>query len=236
MDEKFCINWNDFQMKVSSSFQKMQEEGYFSDVTLVTDDNKSFAVHKIVLSTSSNLFKTILENYPHSNTLLYMHGVDSKMMKLMIDFMYKGQAELGHDQLDKFLNNAQKLQVEGLLPTNYEAVDNSTPTNIIESREVLSNDESDDITKTNGATKRIISNVNTGDDQNEIIRQKVSEMIYSDNGIYTCKVCGKVIKSQPNIYKHVETHIEGVLYECHQCNKTFRSRNSLSNHKSARCK
>merc|ERR1712133_124926 len=111
MTEKFCINWNDFLIKVSTSYQKLREEGLFSDVTLVSEDNVSFPAHKMVLSTSSNFLKTLLVKNPHSNPLLYMYGIDCKMMSLVLDFMYKGQVEIQEDQLDKFLIEAQKLQL-----------------------------------------------------------------------------------------------------------------------------
>ena len=167
MSEKFHINWNDFQAKVSSSFQTIRDEGQFSDVTLVSDDQVSFSLHKLVLSTSSNLFKTLLVNNPHPNPLLYMHGVNSFMMKHIIDFMYKGQVDIVQDQLDQFLIEAQKFQLDGLLPSTDEEIQYSTETNIyeykiskVESKFSLDLDEVETIADSHATTVKTICKEN----------------------------------------------------------------------------
>ena len=48
-----------------------------------------------------------------------------------------------------------------------------------------------------------------------------------------CSLCGKEAK-RTNMKNHIEAnHLEGISVPCNQCEKTFRSRNSLSTHKSA---
>ena len=238
MSEKFHINWNDFQAKVSSSFQTIRDEGQFSDVTLVSDDQVSFPLHKLVLSTSSNLFKTLLVNNPHPNPLLYLHGVNSFMMKHIIDFMYKGQVDIVQDQLDHFLIEAQKFQLEGLMPSADEEIQNSTRTNMYENKiSKVENDISFDhdnkeavnFAEAHETTVKTICKVNKIENR-EIVGQKVEDMIYFEDGLYKCRFCGKEIKDRSNARKHADTHLEGVAYECHQCNKKFRSKNSLYFH------
>ena len=73
-------------------------------------------------------------------------------------------------------------------------------------------------------------------EMNEIISQKARDIFYSKNGRYKCRECSKVIKSQPNIYKHAELHVEGLKYDCQHCSKTFKTKNSLYVHKSQCCK
>ena len=52
---------------------------------------------------------------------------------------------------------------------------------------------------------------------------------------YTCNECGKITKNKCEMKHHIEgKHIEGFSHGCNQCAKSFRSRNSLSNHKSIR--
>ena len=52
------------------------------------------------------------------------------------------------------------------------------------------------------------------------------------DGGYYCKVCNYESVKKYNVTVHIETHIEGMSYSCSVCHKTFRSRNSLNNHKS----
>ena len=59
-EEKFCLEWNDFQSTVSGSFGTLRREKDFFDVTLVSDDGFHVSSHKVVLSASSEFFKNIL--------------------------------------------------------------------------------------------------------------------------------------------------------------------------------
>ena len=68
----------------------------------------------------------------------------------------------------------------------------------------------------------------------EEIDEKISEYIVrGEDGNYSCGYCGKSgDKWKNNMRNHVETHMEGLSFPCQSCDKTFRSRNSLSFHKS----
>ena len=51
----------------------------------------------------------------------------------------------------------------------------------------------------------------------------------------TCMECGKETRRKGDMRHHIEgKHIEGGSHPCDKCQKSFRSRNSLSNHKSIR--
>ena len=60
--EKFDLKWNDFQTTISQYFKQLRDEKEFFDVTLVSEDNKLFQTHKIVLTACSSFFKPILAN------------------------------------------------------------------------------------------------------------------------------------------------------------------------------
>ena len=51
-------------------------------------------------------------------------------------------------------------------------------------------------------------------------------------GVNVCKLCGFTAQRPSDVKKHIETHLDGLSYSCQQCGKTFRSKNSLRNHKS----
>ena len=62
-----------------------------------------------------------------------------------------------------------------------------------------------------------------------------------DGGHFRCRVCGKDSKGMTNtpqryrkrnMKSHLEMHLEGLSYSCELCGKDFRSKNSLSVHKS----
>ena len=62
MAEKYTFNWNTFADHLQLMFKDLYEEGRNSDVTLVSDDQTQFKVHKIVLGACSPVFKKIINN------------------------------------------------------------------------------------------------------------------------------------------------------------------------------
>ena len=77
MSEKFSLKWNDFQKNVSKSFGILRNNTFFQDVTLVGDDQKQLSAHKVVLSSCSDYFNTILKQNNHSHPLLCFDGIDA---------------------------------------------------------------------------------------------------------------------------------------------------------------
>ena len=61
MSERFSLKWKDFQSVVSQSFSVLRQEADLYDVTLVSDDHTQISAHKLVLSASSDFFKSRLD-------------------------------------------------------------------------------------------------------------------------------------------------------------------------------
>ena len=113
MSERFSLKWNDFQSVVSQSFSVLRREEDFYDVTLVSDDQTQIPAHKLVLSASSHFFKSILKRNPHSHPLLYLSGVNSANLNLILDYIYQGEVQVNQEHLESFLEVAQRLKLPG---------------------------------------------------------------------------------------------------------------------------
>ena len=122
MDEKFALKWNDYQSNWHKSLSQLRNDTEFSDVTLITDDKVKFSAHRVVLSYCSNMFKFILKENDNAKPLLYLGGVRSSNLEFILDYVYYGEVSLFQDQLDSFLECAQKLEIKGLIgqETNHE--------------------------------------------------------------------------------------------------------------------
>ena len=120
MSKRFSLKWSDFQSVVSQSFSVLRQEADFYDVTLVIDDHTQISAHKLVLSASSDLFKSILRKNHLSHPLLYLSGVDSTSLGFVLDYIYQGEVEIYQNELDNFLEVAQKMKIDGLLSTVHE--------------------------------------------------------------------------------------------------------------------
>ena len=252
MSEKFNLKWNDFQSNVSRSFGLFRNESYLHDVTLVSDDLKKVQVHKLVLSACSEYFKTIFQETKQSQPILCLDGVSSSELQNVLDYVYEGEVKILQEDLDRFLNVAQRLKLEGLMG-NDEDVDKSGEgkAHQIKDDEYVALDETSTqlqqkpiqtLFKTNRTTTAPIKTVAlTNDSFNlEEHKEKLKEqVITNDDRSVSCKICGKTTppnqnnlgKARSNMRNHVEIHFEGLSYPCPSCDKTFRYVTSVAHHK-----
>merc|ERR1712179_719110 len=59
---------------------------------------------------------------------------------------------------------------------------------------------------------------------------QINQMFERQDGVWTCKVCGKTGSRKDHMKRHAETHIEGMSHVCNICSKTFKNKNSLDVH------
>nr|XP_040565431.1 longitudinals lacking protein, isoforms H/M/V-like isoform X10 [Lepeophtheirus salmonis] len=112
--DNFCLRWNDFESNVSSSFRELREENDLFDVTLVTDSEKEFKAHKVILSACSSFFKGILRRMGSPSPLIYLRGIGSSDLAAILDFMYNGEVNVAQEELNSFLSVAEDLRIKGL--------------------------------------------------------------------------------------------------------------------------
>ena len=135
MSEKFCLKWNDYNSNISKSFSKLRNEESFYDVTLVSDDQKQISAHKVVLSACSEYFKNILKQNVNPNRLLCLDGISSSEMIAILDYIYCGEVNIYQEDVDRFLNIAERLKLAGLIfsendAQNHDNIENDACTQI----------------------------------------------------------------------------------------------------------
>ena len=237
MSEKFSLKWNDFWSNVSRTFSLLRSEEEFFDVSLVSDDQKMMSAHKLVLSASSPYFKHILTHNKHSHPLLCLDGVSSGELQFILDYIYQGEVQIYQEQLDRFLEVAQRLKLDGL--TGNDDDQESKMNETFEEAVVDVDNETEIFKKENVIRKPrklsqpVVVAKNSSVTNTEEIDQKIHEyVIRGENGVYSCGYCGKVgDKKIDHMRNHIETHMEGLSFSCQSCDKTFRSRESLRKHK-----
>ena len=114
MSEKLCLQWNDFKENAISAFGNLRKDADFTDVTLACEDGKQVEAHKVILAASSPFFQNLLRRNKHPHPLIYMRGVKSDDLLAIVDFLYRGEANVLQDNLDSFLGIAEELQLKGL--------------------------------------------------------------------------------------------------------------------------
>ena len=111
--EKFCLRWTDFESNISVAFRELREEKDFFDVTLVCNEDQIQA-HKVILSAGSPFFRSILKRNPHPHPLIYLKGVELNNLQAVLDFIYRGEANVAQEELNSFLAVAEELKIKGL--------------------------------------------------------------------------------------------------------------------------
>ena len=254
MAEKLCLQWNDFKKNTLSVLGRLRKDNDFADVTLVCEDGQQIEAHKVILSASSPFFQSLLKKNKHPHPLVYMRGVNSEELVAIVDFLYRGEANVYQESLDRFLVIAEELQLEGLtgqslngtgeqtnyvpdteneLRSNYRELDLKYPTPTPPNLDRIT------IGTENPAQNGILALLNSNSSELEALNEQTDILMEknlaknSSNGktTYKCKVCGKEAFHKNDLRKHIEAnHLEGVSIPCSQCEKTFRSRNALARH------
>ena len=115
MSEKLFLQWNDFQDNIKGAFGNFRKDENFNDVTLVCEDGKQVEAHKVILAASSPFFLKLLGRNKHPHPLIFMRGVKFDVLLAILDFLYRGEANVFQENLDSFLAFAEDLQLRGLM-------------------------------------------------------------------------------------------------------------------------
>ena len=241
MSEKFALKWNDYQSNWNKSLSQLRKDTDFVDVTLISEDKVKFSAHKVLLSSCSNMFKFIFKENNNANPLLYLGGISSMNLDFILDYIYHGEVNIYQEQLDSFLESAQKLEIEGLI--GQEGVAEETHQEIREEVD-LPADEAKPLVRIQESKEVVTrrqykrpsnsdaSKIDVTSFTSEEIEEKIKELHQKMDGMWTCMVCDYTSKFSTSVRKHVEKHIDGLSYSCNLCNKEFRFVNSLNSHKS----
>ena len=113
--EKMNLLSNYFEFNATNAFKELWNEQNFTDVTLATVDGHQINVHKVILSSCSQFFRNILLRNPHPNPLLYLKDIRFKELEMIIKFIYQGQCDVGHEELEDFLDTGKALEISDLM-------------------------------------------------------------------------------------------------------------------------
>ena len=247
-EDKFSIKWNDFTSNVNKSFRNLRNQEDFIDVTLVGDDSKHVVAHKLVLSTSSEYFRNIFSNnkkYFQSHALVCLAGLNYGDLSNILDFIYQGEVQIQHQDMDRFLKIAKRLKIYGLIEGD-EQTDEDTSENILDEQIDEGTSENifeDEILVTE---KDLSKRDNMFTDPKETIENRMKLIQSSDlqsleeqgkkGRIGTRKISIQVsdIKSLEELDQKVEDSYfkdySNGFYKCYHCMKVSKNRGHMKEH------
>ncbi|XP_065076393.1 protein abrupt-like isoform X2 [Ochlerotatus camptorhynchus] len=112
MDE-FALCWNNFADNIASGFQNLYDRGDLVDVTIACD-GKLLKAHKIVLAICSPYFQEMFTSNPCKHPIIVLKDVSVNVMQELLQFMYQGEVNVKHSELQSFMKIAETLQIKGL--------------------------------------------------------------------------------------------------------------------------
>lgn len=101
-----------------TAFAQMYKDGSLVDVTLSCGDQQIHA-HRVVLSACSPYFRNMFEKQanPFHYPIVNIDNIYIEDLKLVLEFMYRGEVMIPQDRLAHVLRCANSLEVDGF-PTD----------------------------------------------------------------------------------------------------------------------
>ena len=119
------LSWNKFNETVENTFRNLGSSGDFSDITLAGADGELVEAHRAILGSCSPVLKTILLKISNNHPLLYMKGMNIEEINLLLKFVYTGEVTLEKENLERFLETANELQIAGLVKSARKDIEES---------------------------------------------------------------------------------------------------------------
>ena len=253
--EKYWMKVNDFDANLVTSLFELKESEDFSDVTLVSDDETPFRAHKVILSASSQFFRNVLKFNQNNSPLLYIRGLTSNDLANVVEFLYKGEVTVAHEDLDKFLKVSKDLKLNGLYENEAVNILARTSDNSGDSlkkeevKKVKKGKKSKPMVKLEDNIKEVdvdvynevlsfqpidgvISENSTSVESQDIstLDAQISEMMYREDKMWHCRTCGETKNKKSNMKVHIEINHLDISQPCNLCDVVSKNRPSLYAH------
>jgi len=202
----------DFNSFTGSAFEILYSDQYFTDVTLVCDEDKQLNAHKFILSSCSILFRRILMKNPHQHPLIYLNGIDFKNLQAILQFIYLGQIEIAHDTLKQFIETARELEINGLAGLEYESNDQTNSDKALaqiaevtyeSEKEFLKDEYNHSSANISLPTEEEYLVSEDNDPDAEVITQTIK---------LNCDQCEQCFPGKNSLKKHIRTIHDGLTY------------------------
>lgn len=168
-DQQYCLRWNNHQTNLTNVFVQLFQSEEFTDTTLFCEGGPPVKCHKMVLAACSSYFQSVFAEVPGKHSAVVLKDVGHAEMKAILDYMYKGEVNIAHDQLAALLKVAEMLKVKGLVQDNTYQTQSATPAAVDEDRNIISTSSPNHVSPdgNTSASKDLAININNNNEHND---------------------------------------------------------------------
>jgi len=248
-NENFCLRLNEFERYATTAWREFKIEEYLCDVTLACED-KSIKAHRLVISSFSPVLKNILKLNQNPHPLIYLRRVRYIDLQNLLNFMYQGEVNVAEEDLARFLEVSEDLNIKGLSERN---MGNSDSREIDSLDSIQANINQTMELKGQSAKKESEQNVSTyqssgsiselkemnerkstflSSKNKEIIKKNSKQNIISKlaDKQFSCLKCDKIFSGESGLYCHTRSVHEEIRFNCDQCNYKATRKSELQRH------
>ena len=211
--ENIKLNWDKCPENLLNNLKTLWSDNGFNDVTLAFDDESQFNVNRTLLAALSPHLKSILRKVQGHKPWLYMFGLDSSLVKSLLDFVFFGEINIEKDKLEGFVKIANKLQIDGFTFEGQQ-------TDYYRKNEEYLEDQEEIIDLINEYKTTVKS-----EDKNKDMELTENSLLNESNSFPT----SPTVNSDSQIHTNYKT---GTKYSCNKCERKFKTHLWLKQHES----
>ena len=204
--ETYSLKWNIHTDHLKKVVNDMFIYNYFTDVTIVCDDQKMVNAHKFILSGSSPVFKNILDSLSGTDSVIDLREIKSEDMESILKFLYTGQVTFSQGRSETFLNVARYLDIKEI----YKIFDiDDVADNYYEDIVTLDVTTDNDDQMTVEEEEDGITNSNSEEEEN---LEDPTNQVVTSTDLKQCEFCNLVFESDSSLHMHLKL-VHGI-YMC----------------------
>ena len=237
------INARNFQIQYLKKLKSLYEEKSLTDVSLVSDDQKHFVAHRVVLASVSPVFSNILlglsnVQYP----VIYLKDVKGDDLNSVLEFIYTGTVSTGENR-EKF----SQLLKHFRLDESFEIIEDIKPA-VKDEGEIVDIKDPDNVPANNIDQVRTILKKEKKETElkrfkcnycdyiagrSNILKNHIDVRHLNMRSYLTCEQCGATLGSKGALSTHIKSIHEKVRYFCdyENCDYSAQMKGSIKMHK-----
>ena len=247
MEPKYNVCFNKFSEHFQQMLQELYREEKYHDITLLSDDQTQFRVHRFVLSAFSPLLKKLIDNAQNQNLLIFLRGIQKDELKSILEFMYLGEAKFSLDKMSRFIQAAKDLELaeiaDGLELPKAELAKDATE-ELVKSKDLEEATENETDTREDIPAEAsevpqdddgLVSSPQTGVKLElevrgceEISRNKKK---YKYKKTKQCPECSAMFRFNSGMIRHLKIQHRGQRFHCEECDFETKNSDHLKQHK-----